>query len=253
MINGTTANRRFRPAAPAGGLSAALAALVMAGSGAAIPAQEAQAGTESVTAIRSAAHFYVRSLIPTGGGETTISVGELDSRLRLQRCSTALSATLPAGMTLQARSTVGVSCSAPVHWTVYVPVTVESQIDVLVLVHAVAREARLTAADVTVETRKTAGPGNAFLTRPAELSGRTVKRALPAGTTLAVEMFTPDLIVRRGQSVTLLLSGGAVEVRASGRAMNDGAAGARIQVQNLSSMRMIEGVVESADLVRIAR
>jgi flagella basal body P-ring formation protein FlgA len=66
-------------------------------------------------------------------------------------------------------------------------------------------------------------------------------------------MFTPDLIVRRGQEVTLLSSDGAVEVRANGRAMIDGAAGSRIQVQNLSSLRVVEGVVESADLVRVAR
>jgi flagella basal body P-ring formation protein FlgA len=66
-------------------------------------------------------------------------------------------------------------------------------------------------------------------------------------------MFTPDLIVRRGQEVTLLSSSGAVEVRANGRAMIDGAAGSRIQVQNLGSMRVVEGVVETADLVRVAR
>ncbi len=35
--------------------------------------------------------------------------------------------------------------------------------------------------------------------------------------------------------------------------MSDGAAGARIQVQNLGSQRVVEGVVESADLVRVAR
>jgi len=156
-------------------------------------------------------------------------------------------------MALQARSTVGVTCAGSVHWTVYVPVTVESKINVLVLTRAVNRDARLTAADVTVETRRTAGPGNAYLTAPAELNGRTVRRPLAAGTTLSVDMFTPDLIVRRGQAVTLLSSGSAVEVRANGRAMVDGAAGARIQVQNLSSMRVVEGVVESADLVRVAR
>ena len=141
----------------------------------------------------------------------------------------------------------------PVHWTVYVPVTVESKISVLVLVHAVDREVRLTPADVTVETRRTAGPGNAYLTSVAELGGRTVRRPLAAGTTLAVDMFTPDLIVRRGQEVTLLSGGDLIQVRASGRAMSDGAAGSRIQVQNLSSMRVVEGVVESADLVRVAR
>jgi flagella basal body P-ring formation protein FlgA len=209
---------------------------------------------ESLAAIRTVAQTYVKSLIPASAGESTVTVGQLDSRLRLARCPAKdLSASLPPGVALQARSTVGVTCVGPVHWTVYVPVTVESKINVLVLTHAVNREARLTAVDVTVETRKTAGPGNAYLTSPAELGGRAVRRPLAAGTTLSVDMFTPDLIVRRGQAVTLVSSGGAVEVRAGGRAMTDGAAGARIQVQNLTSLRVVEGVVESADLVRIAR
>jgi flagella basal body P-ring formation protein FlgA len=208
---------------------------------------------ESLTSIRNAAQNYVKSLIPAGAGETTVTVGQLDNRLRLAHCSSKeLSATLPAGMTLQARATVGVSCAGPVHWTVFVPVTIESKIDVLVLTHAVNRDARLTAADVSIETRKTAGPGNAYLTKPAELGGRTVRRPLAAGTTLSIDMFTPDLIIRRGQEVTLLSSAGTVEVRAYGRAMVDGAAGARIRVQNLSSQRVVEGVVETADRVRVA-
>jgi flagella basal body P-ring formation protein FlgA len=216
------------------------------------PQQEDSA--ESLAAIRSTAQSYVQSLIPSGAGESTVSVGELDRRLRLPHCpAKQLSAALPAGMAIQARSIVGVTCAGPSHWTVFVPVTVESTIDVLVLVHAVNRDAKLTLADVTVEKRKTAGPGTAYLSAPAELNDRTVRRPLAAGTTLAVDMFTPSVIVHRGQEVTLLSAGGAVEVRASGRAMSDGASGARIQVQNLSSMRVIEGVVESADLVRVAR
>jgi flagellar basal body P-ring formation protein FlgA len=209
---------------------------------------------QSLSAIRSTAHSYVKSLIPASAGETSVTVGQLDERLHLARCpAKSLSASLAVGATLQARSTVGVTCAGPVHWTVYVPVTVESRIDVLVLTHPVNREARLTAADVTIEKRNTAGPGNAYLTSAADLNGRAIRRPLPAGTTLSIDMFIPDLIVKRGQEVTLLSSGGAVEVRASGRAMGDGAAGARIQVQNLSSLRVIEGVVESADLVRVAR
>jgi flagella basal body P-ring formation protein FlgA len=217
------------------------------------PEDASSATIESLAAIRNTAQTYVKSLIPASAGETTVTVGQLDNRLRLARCSSKeLSAALPVGMTLQARATVGVSCAGPVHWTLFVPVTIESKIDVLVLNHAVNRDTRLTAADVVVETRKTAGPGNADLTKPAELDGRTVRRPLAAGTTLSVDMFTADLIVRRGQEVTLLSSAGPVEVRAYGRAMVDGAAGARIQVQNLSSQRVVEGVVESADRVRVA-
>jgi flagellar basal body P-ring formation protein FlgA len=251
MMKRTTKFRRTRAVAAA-------AMMLIAARVSFQPLQAQQAAqedsVESLDTIRSTAQAYVKSLIPPSAGESIVTVGQLDGRLRLAHCpSKQLSASMPAGMALQARSTVGVTCSGSIHWTVYVPVTVESKINVLVLTRAVNRDARLTPADVTVETRRTAGPGNAYLTTPAELSGRTVRRPLAAGTTLSVDMFTPDLIVRRGQEVTLLSSGGVVEVRANGRAMVDGAAGARIQVQNLSSMRVVEGVVESADLVRVAR
>jgi flagella basal body P-ring formation protein FlgA len=251
MMKRTTKYRRIRAVAAA-------AMMLIAARVSFQPSQAQQAAqedsVESLDTIRSTAQAYVKSLIPPSAGESIVTVGQLDGRLRLAHCpSKQLSASMPAGMALQARSTVGVTCAGSVHWTVYLPVTVESKINVLVLTRAVNRDARLTAADVTVEMRRTAGPGNAYLTAPAELGGRTVRRPLAAGTTLSVDMFTPDLIVRRGQEVTLLSSGSAVEVRANGRAMVDGAAGARIQVQNLSSMRVVEGVVESADLVRVAR
>jgi flagella basal body P-ring formation protein FlgA len=209
---------------------------------------------ESLMVIRAAAENYVKSLIPASAGESTVTVNQLESRLHLARCAPKdLTASLPPGSNVQARSTVAVTCTGRVHWAVYIPVTVESKISVLVLKRPVSRDDRLTATDVTVETRRTAGPGNAYLTAITDLGGRTVRRPLAAGTALSVDMFTADLIVRRGQAVTLLSSGGSIEVRASGKALVDGAAGARIQVQNLSSMRIVEGVVESADQVRIAR
>ena len=65
-------------------------------------------------------------------------------------------------------------------------------------------------------------------------------------------MFAADTVIHRGQEVTLVAGGAIIEIRASGRALRDAPAGARIQVQNLSSMTVVEGVVESADVVRVA-
>jgi flagellar basal body P-ring formation protein FlgA len=215
-------------------------------------AGNAPAAVESIATIEKAAHSYVESLLPPGSAESQITVVPIDSRLRLAQCGSALAAQLPVGTNLAARATVNVSCSGPVHWSVYVPVVVESRIAVLVLKHAVARQSRLTADDVTLETRRTAGTVTAYLSSVAELTGRTVRRPLAIGTALSVEMFDADTVVHRGQEVTLVAGGGSIEIRAAGRAMTDAPAGARIQVQNLSSMTVVEGVVESADVVRVA-
>jgi flagella basal body P-ring formation protein FlgA len=148
---------------------------------------------------------------------------------------------------------VGVACDGPVHWTVYVPVTVESRISVLVLKHPVPRDARLTSEDVNVETRKVTGLATAFLTDVSDLRARTTGRPLPLGTTLTMDMFKADMVIKHGQDVTVIASAGGIEVRAAGRALADAAGGARLKVQNLSSLKIVEGVVEGPDLVRVSQ
>ncbi len=207
---------------------------------------------QSVDSIEAAAHSYVESLLPPGAAETRITVLPIDRRLRLAQCGSPLVARLPPETSLTARATVGVSCAGPIHWAVYLPVIVESRISVLVLRHAVPRDARLIPDDVTVEARSTAGIGTAYLASVAELTGRTVRRPLAIGTALSVEMFAADTVIHQGQQVTLLAGGADMQIRAVGRALMDAPAGARIEVQNLSSMTVVEGVVESADVVRVA-
>jgi len=228
-------------------------ARVLAVCAALLPAfSAAGADIEPVEKIEAAARAYVQSLLPSGAAQTQISVMPLDRRLRLAQCASPPTAQLPAGANLSSRVTVNITCAGPTHWSLYVPVTVESRIPVLVLRHAVARDAHLTEADVAIEIRRTAGMATAYLSSVAELAGRTVRRPLAVGTVLSVEMFSADLVIHRGQQVTLVAGGPTLEIRAAGRALSDAAAGARIQVQNLSSMTVVEGVVESADEVRVA-
>ena len=59
---------------------------------------------------------------------------------------------------------------------------------------------------------------------------------------------------RRGRSlatITVLAAAGGMEVRARGVAMTDAPAAGRVKAQNLSSGRIVEGVVETADVIRI--
>ena len=233
-------------------LALGLLALTMFASGSAALAQDA-GRIEPPESIRAAAEAFVKSQLPQEASVASVTAGALDSRLRLVRCTGGLRPQLPAGAALQSRTVIGVACAGPVHWTVYVPVTVESRISVLVLKHPVPRDARLTIEDVTVETRKVTGLSTAFLTAVTDLEARTVQRPLPMGTTLTIDMFKPDLVIKHGQEVTLVAAAGGIEVRATGRALADAAGGTRVKVQNLSSLKVVEGVVEGPDLVRVAQ
>lgn len=209
--------------------------------------------TESTDAIRSMAESFVKSQLPRDANVAAVTAGTLDPRLRLARCAAGMHGQIPAGAQLQARTMVGVACDGPVHWVVYVAVTVESRINVLVLKHPVPRDVRLSSEDITVESRKVTGLATAFLTDVSDLQSRTTGRPLPLGTTLTMDMFKADMVIKHGQDVTLIASAGGIEVRAAGRALSDAPGGARVKVQNLSSLKVVEGVVESPDVVRVAR
>jgi flagellar basal body P-ring formation protein FlgA len=220
---------------------------------AAIAQEVGSSRVESTDAIRVTAESFVKAQLPGDANVASVTAGTLDPRLRLVHCSGGMHGQLPAGAQLLSRTMVGVACDGPVHWVVYVPVTVESRISVLVLKHPVPRDARLTSADVTVETRKVTGLATAFLTDVTDLLARTTARPLPVGTTLTIDMLKADLVIKHGQDVTLIASAGGIEVRAAGRALSDAAGGSRVKVQNLSSLKVVEGVVEGPDTVRVAQ
>jgi flagella basal body P-ring formation protein FlgA len=212
----------------------------------------AQESIQSLDAIRAAAQTFVTEHVPKQEpGALTVNVGTLDPRLRLAPCATPLKVSLPAGATFRDHMTVAVSCTASSSWTVYVPIAIETQTPVLVLRRAANRGTRLTSDDVEIQTRVVAGTGASYLTDVSELSGRTLKRPLGAGAALTADAMMDDMVVKRGQHVTLLAAVGGLEVRAAGVAMNDAAAQGRVRVQNISSNRIVEGVVESPDVIRI--
>jgi flagella basal body P-ring formation protein FlgA len=64
-------------------------------------------------------------------------------------------------------------------------------------------------------------------------------------------MLVPDLLVRRGQQVTLIAANDSVQIRAQGQALTEGGAADRVRVQNVNSLKVVEGVVESDGVVRV--
>jgi len=186
-----------------------------------------------------------------GSISVTATAGVLDSRLRLPACTQKPAAFAPAGeLRASSRVTIGVRCEQPA-WTVYVPVTVETELPVLVLRQAVARNGVVLPQDVEPQRRKVPGIAANYINDVSQLAGRHLKTTAAAGTALTVDLLVADVLIRRGQHVTLIASAGGLEVRAQGQALADAQPNGRVQVLNLASHRSVEGQVESRDIVRV--
>lgn len=206
---------------------------------------------QSLDSVRAAAESYVRDQLPPTRGRYFVDASRLDARLRLASCAAQLEAFVANNGIVQTRTTVGVRCPAVGGWTVYVPVAVETEAPVLVLRRALARRARIEALDVELQTRRLPGIASNFVNDVNAVQGRRLRRALPAGSPLTTDVLDKAVLVQRGQQVTLIASSGAIEIRAQGQALAEGGAHDRIRVQNVSSLKVVEGVVENAGTVRV--
>jgi flagella basal body P-ring formation protein FlgA len=66
-----------------------------------------------------------------------------------------------------------------------------------------------------------------------------------------MDALTPSNAIHRGQQVTLISGSGDFQVRVGAVALADGRIADRIRVQNLSSQRVVEGIVRSASEVEV--
>lgn len=232
---------------PVPALLVLLAALAAPGAGAAAVAEP-----QALATVRAAAESQVRARLQGVAYRVYVQPAELDPHLHLAHCPTLLVATMVGDGELHPRVTVRVSCPAgSPAWSVYVPVTLESDVPVLVLRRAGARGAHLDAEAVSVETRRVAGLGSDYWCDLEALPHRSLTRAVPAGTVLTAELLQADYLIRQGQTVTLVASSPGIEVRAPARALEDGREGSRVRVQNLESMKTVQGVVDASGLIHV--
>lgn len=199
-----------------------------------------------------AAEAFVRGQIPPASRKSArIRAAHIDNRLRLASCAVPLAARWSAGAAPAARTSVVVSCERGARWRVNVPVTIRSEIEVLVLKAPAARGQSVSAADLARRPLEVDGLAHFYVRSIEELAGRHLARPAPAGVPLPTNWFAADDLVKRGQSVTIVAVADGIRIRAAGRALASGAAEERVRVQNLSSLKVVEGVVESSSIVRV--
>lgn len=219
-----------------------------------VTVSQASSHFQSRESIRSAAHEFIRNLAHKAyGPNLEVKIGQLDSRLRLVSCEQSLKSFLPPGGKSLGNTTVGVSCSGMKPWTLYVPAQVMVYREILVNTRPLTRGEVVNAKDLRLESRSLTTLTSGYLTDSSRAIGNFVKRSLPLGTAITGSMLAPPRLIKRGEQVTVVMESAGVEVRATAKAMSDGASGEKIRVQNTSSKQVLEGVIVSAGVVRIER
>lgn len=206
---------------------------------------------QPVAEITQAARQFLEDRIAETGRHVQPRAGKLDPRLRLARCDLPLQGFLRNGEEIGRRTIVGVRCSGSIPWKVYVPVDLVEMRPVLVARRALPRGHLLSESDLLLEERDVSRLASGFVTDGGEVAGQRLKRQLVSGSVLSPSMLETQAVVRRGQSVTLVVRNDQLNIRMAGKALMDGAIDQRIRVENTVSHRIVEGFVRSPEYVEV--
>lgn len=203
---------------------------------------------ESTDRLARAAEQAARA---SGSQGSSIKVqAQVDSRLKLPACGHYPKTRAPQSLRGTA-VTVEVQCSQPSPWKLYVPVKVQQFAQVLVLNRAVQRGETIEADMLSLQQRDLARLPYGYITNTAQAVGQQSKRHLMPGAAIKPQDLAARKMVRRGQQVTLVGRINGLEIRMSGKALADGQLQQRIRVENLSSRKIVEAVVRSAQEVEV--
>ena len=180
-----------------------------------------------------------------------VSVGTLDSRLRLAPCA-SVEPYLPPGQRLWGRSRLGLRCvDGAVRWNVFLPVTVKAIGPAWVLRDGVAPGAVLQAGDAVQAEADWAADASPVVADPAQWVGRVATRALAAGQPIRQAMVRTQQVLQAGASVRILAGGRGFEVSTEGQALSAGGVGEAVRVR-MPNGRIATGQVVDAGTVRMA-
>ena len=211
----------------------------------------ADIGNEPLDNIYKAVEQYLAGQFDADAA-VDVAVSPLDSRLKLQACTAPLDVFLNTNSRPQGRVTAGVRCAAPKPWTVYVPAAISIYQDVIAAARPLPRGYALTTADLKKVRINISGKRMPYYAQEDQVVGMILRRSIRSGAILLSNQLEQRNLVHRGEQVTLLAETNGLQVRMKGKALSDGAQGDVVQVKNLSSQRIVEGVVTQIGLVQVS-
>ncbi len=210
------------------------------------------AGNQSTETLRQTVlNFLQVQTAKRAERDIEISVGRIDRRLKLATCQESPMAFLAAGAKLQGKLTVGLRCTGPKPWTVYVPAHIKIFANVIAAAQPLLRGSEISATDIIFVRQELSQLRSGYFIKTESVIGKVLTQNLSAGHAITPKRVKAAFLVRRGEKVTIEVSIGTLKVRGKGEALKDAARGELVSVRNSQSKRIVQGIVTKPGTVNV--
>jgi flagella basal body P-ring formation protein FlgA len=203
---------------------------------------------QDLDVLRKTAEQFLQTQATGLPGEVKVTIGAIDPRLKLPACTTP-QAFLPPSSKAWGRTTVGLRCTVPSNWTIYVSATVKVFGEYIAAAAPLAQGQTIDQADIgKVKGDLSALPAG-VITDATEAIGRTAATTIPLGAPLRQDALRNQRAIQQGQGVRVVVNGPGFSVTSDAKALNNANEGQLTQVrtpngQVISGIAKLGGIVE---------
>jgi flagella basal body P-ring formation protein FlgA len=214
----------------------------------------AQTEWEQHEDIINTAQNYIRQLPPIIPGQVRIEIkpAVIDSRIKLKKCDQPLKSRLANMEKRMGRVSIEIRCNDKKQWTYRLPMQISVFAPIVVTTQQISRNTVIAKPDLKMEIRDISKLYQGYFSNVNEVTGRMARQSIRPGTILNPGLTKAPLLVKRGQTVDMLVKTRSYEIHMPGQALSDGSKGQLIKVKNSSSNRILDARVEDYGLVSIA-
>jgi len=213
-------------------------------------AQAQNAGRQTPEALRNSVEQFLQVQSNGLPGKVTITVGAVDPRLNLAACP-APQAFMAPGARAWGKTTVGVRCTAPSSWTIYLQANVAVVGDYVASAVPLAQGQAIDASQLVTMQGDLAALPAGIATDMSQVVGASTNISLPPGTPMRLDTLRRKPVVMQGQLVRVVSSGNGFQVASEGRAIGSAGDGQTVQVRTQSGQQ-ISGVARAGGMVEVA-
>lgn len=213
------------------------------------PLQPAPARQDPVLAKHVASEF-LKEVTASVPGEVKIQIADLDSRQNLAACD-ELRAFMPPGAKTIGKTHVGLRCSAPKSWQVYLGAQIQVFTEYLVAAHPLTAGQTVTLADISKIRGDISALPSGYMLNEDQATGKTMGTSVQAGTVLRADQLRNAIVIQQGQAVRIQAGGNGFRITTDGQALNNAADGQTARAK-LNNGQTVSGIARAGGIIEIA-
>ena len=218
-----------------------------------LPAQVAWAmdAVEDLEKIKQAAETYLHELYKNASYPVKVRIDALDPRLRLASCGQSLDVETKDATRRQGRLFLSIKCAGPKPWRIFVPVTLESNIDVVKTRRVIVRGKIIEPDDLQLVKMSLSQLPASYYNDLRGVVGQQARRLIDVDRVVTNMYLKPPYLIKQGQRVTVIASSNGIKVQSAGVALKSAEKGQIVSVRNTASGRIIEGTAIHPGVVEV--